>query len=452
LSGFFIGVNMKNDRANELSKKIGILEAEKEAIKKKLADEQRAMTPEEKKRVGEILTEWRSLTEELALENEELAIDELSNRARAQATKPIPESEDELQRRYPGLPSKQLRYTSLSEQVRDIMDAHPSMKGIYSQKLQASVRANSGMGITSPSDGGFAIQPNISSRLIEPLFAQGGDAVLSRLRQTNVTSGNDMSFIAVDETTQSGSVWGGITMYWLGESDLRTASAAKLRKVQLKLKDVAGLMYLTNDLMKDAPALAQRLETGFRTSLRNELVRVIMRGTGAGQPLGFLNSTAIVAIAAETGQPATTILTDNLLKMRERITPGTNPVWLYNPTCYKELFKLQVGLGTAGALVSGQTIQSSGFQNLLGYPAVECPWCSVLGTVGDIVLVDLNQYEFLHQGGEEIAYSAHVRFIYDEMAMRLVYRCDGQMSAVSAVTSPDGSTTVAPVITLATRS
>jgi HK97 family phage major capsid protein len=210
-------------------------------------------------------------------------------------------------------------------------------------------------------------------------------------------------------------------------------------------------MYLTNDLMKDAPALSQRLENGFRTALRNELVRVIIRGTGAGQPLGFLNSTGMISIAAETGQQATSIVTDNLLKMRERITPGSNPVWLYNPTCYKQLFNLQVGLGTAGALVSGQSIQSNGFQNLLGYPAVEIPWCSVLGTAGDIVLVDLGQYEFIHQGGEEIAYSAHVRFVYDEMAMRVIYRCDGQMSAVAATTSPDGSTTVAPVITLATR-
>jgi HK97 family phage major capsid protein len=168
--------------------------------------------------------------------------------------------------------------------------------------------------------------------------------------------------------------------------------------------------------------------------------------------LGFLNSAGKISIAAETGQDAATILLENLLNMRERITPGSNPVWLYNPTCFKQLFKTSVGLGTAGALVSGMTLQQAGIQNLLGYPAVECPWCSVLGTVGDIVLVDLGQYEFIHQGGEEIAYSAHVRFLYDEMAMRVIYRCDGRMSAIATTTSPDGTTTVAPVITLATRS
>jgi len=410
------------------------------------------MTPEEKKRMGEILTELQNLGEELNLENRESLVDDTLNQARTTAIKPIPESEDELQRKYPGLPDRRLRYNTLAEQLRDVVESHQSRSGRYSEKLQASIRANSGMGITDPADGGFAIQPNISARIIEPLFAPGGDAVLSRLNQTNITTGNDMSFVAIDETTQSGSVWGGITMYWLGESDLRTSSAAKLRKIQLKLKDVAGLLYLTNDLIKDAPAMAQKLENGFRTALRNELVRVVIRGTGAGQPKGFLNSEGKIEISAETGQIAATIVTDNLLKMRERVTPGSNPVWLYNPTCYKQLFQLQVGLGTAGALVSGQSIQSNGFQNLLGYPAIECPWCSVLGTVGDIVLVNLNDYEFIHQGGEQIAYSAHVRFLYDEMAMRIIYRCDGQMATISATTSPDGTTTVAPVITLATRS
>lgn len=443
---------MKTDRVVELTKKIAERSADKDAIKKAVETEQRAMTPEEKKKVGELLTEIRSLSEELALEQEEIAVEDLVNQSRVPPTRPVTETEDEMQRRYPGMPKKELRFTSLAEQVRHIIDAHPSRSGRYSDKLQASVRAASGMGISSPTDGGFAIQPNISARLIEPLFAPGGDAILSRVTNTNITTGNDMSFVAIDETTQSGSVWGGITMYWLGEADARTPSTAKLRKINLKLKDVAGLMYLTNDLLKDAPAMAQRLENGFRTALKNELCRVIMRGTGAGQPQGFLLSGGKISISAETGQEAATITYTNLLKMRERIAPGGSPVWLYNTTCFEQIAKAQVGLGTAGALVSGVTLQSAGIQNILGYPAIECPWCSVLGTVGDIVLVDLSNYEFIHQGGEEIAYSAHVRFLYDEMALRVIYRCDGQTSAISATTSPDGATTVAPVITLATRS
>jgi HK97 family phage major capsid protein len=310
----------------------------------------------------------------------------------------------------------------------------------------------SGMNETSPADGGYLVQPDQSSRLIEPLFASGGDAILSRLNTTNVT-GNGLKFKAIDETTKSASSWGGIVMYWLGEAAEKTASAPKLRDVELKLKKVAGLCYLTDELMEDAPALSSRIERGFQVALRNALIKAIIGGTGAGQPLGLLNSTAKIAISAETGQLAATIVTENVLNMRERLTPGAiSPVWLYNPTCYKQLFQMQVGLGTAGALVSGQNIQSTGMQSMLGIPMVECPWCSVLGTAGDLILVDLGQYEFIQKGGPQVAYSIHVKFIYDETAMRIVYRCDGQPAVVSATTMEDGSTTTSPIITLATRS
>jgi HK97 family phage major capsid protein len=443
---------MKTDRVVDLTKKISERSSEKDAIKKAVETEQRAMTPEEKKKVGELLTEIRSLSEELALEQEEIAVEDLVNQSRVPPTRPTIETEDEMQRRYPGIPKKELRFSHMGEFVRDVIHAHPSRSGRFSEKLQESVRAATGMGETNPTDGGFLVQADMSSRLIEPLFGPTGDAVLSRLNTTNV-SGNGLTFNAINETSRATTNWGGIAMYWLGEGSEKTASTASLRKVELKLKKIAGLLYLTDELMEDAPAFASRLENGFRIALRSSLVRAVISGTGSGQPLGLLNSSAKIAIAAETGQSAATIVTENILNMRERLTPGAiSPVWLYNPTCYKQLFKLQVGLGTAGVLISGQTIQSAGMQSMLGIPMVECPWCSVLGTAGDLILTDLGQYEFIQKGGPSVAYSIHVKFIYDETAMRIVYRCDGQPSVVSSTTLEDGSTTASPIITLATRS
>jgi len=439
---------MKGDRVVELTRKLTELSTEKDAIKKKIEDEQRAMTPEEKKRMGELLTGIRNYSEELSLEQEELAVEDTLNQARTVAIKPNPQpTEDEVQRKYPGLPPKEKRFGNLGEMVAAVIKAEPRFDGRVDPKL---VRAATGMGENSPADGGFLVQADQSSRLIEPLFAVGGDAILSRLNTTNV-SGNGMAFNAIAETTRATSNWGGIAMYWLGEGNQKSATSPKLRRVELKLKKIAGMCYLTDELMEDAPALSSRLENGFRIALRNSLVDAILRGTGAGMPLGLLNSTAIISITASGG--ASTIVLDDILNMYERLTPGAiSPVWLYNKTCYKQLFQLQVGLGAAGALVSGQTIQSTGMQSMLGIPLLECPWCSVLGTVGDIVLVDLGQYEFIQKGGPQVAYSIHLKFDYDETAMRIVYRCDGQLSAVSTTTLEDGSTTVAPVITLATRS
>jgi len=436
------------DRVIELTRKIDVLMGEYETIKAKAKQEDRLRTEDEKTRCIGIQKEISDLTGERNLEQDEIDMRDAVNKSFRPPTKPALPTEDELQRRFPGLPPKHERFGTFGEFISATMKAEPRVDGRVDKRL---VRA-SGMSEGSPADGGFLVQPDQSSRLIEPLFAPGGDAILSRVNTTTV-SGNGLSFSAIAETTKATSSWGGIAMYWLGEGSEKTASSPKLRKVELKLKKVAGLCYLTDELLEDAPALSQRLENGFRVALRNMLNKAILNGTGAGQPLGLLQSTAKISIAAESGQPASTILTENLLNMRERLTPGAlSPVWLFNPTCYKQLFQLQVGLGTAGVLVSGQNIQSSGITSILGVPAIECPWLPVLGTVGDIILVDLGQYEFIQKGGPQVAYSIHVKFVYDETAMRIVYRCDGQLSAVATTTLEDGSTTVAPVITLATRS
>jgi len=452
LAGFFIGDSMKTDRVVELTKKLTELSGEKDGIKKKIDDEKRAMTPDEKKRMGELLTEIRNFSEELALEQEEIAVEDGLNQARSKAIKPAVQSQDELQKRFIHLPRKEDRYADLGEFTRDVIQSDARTGGKISNRLSANMEMAraSGMNESSPTDGGFLVQPDQSARLIEPLFSTNGDAILSRVNTTNVT-GDGLTFQAIDETTKATSTWGGINMYWLGEGAEKSATAPKLRKVELKLKKVAGLFYLTDELMADAPALASRVENGFRIALRNALIKAIVRGTGAGTPLGLLTSGAKISITGAGG--ASTIVLDDVLNMRERLTPGAlNPVWLYNPTCYKQLFQLQVGLGMSGALVSGQNIQSTGLQSMLGIPMVECPWCSVLGTVGDIMLVDLGQYEFIQKGGPQVAYSIHVKFIYDETAMRIVYRCDGQPSVVAATTLEDGTTTASPIVVLSTRS
>jgi HK97 family phage major capsid protein len=445
----------RTDRLQELSAKVVRLEAEIDAIKQTAKNEDRCMTDDERTKWAELNKLYKSAIEEKKLESEDLENRSLADQAAATSImKPVVPALDELQRRFIHLPRKEDRYSNLGEFVSDAIHADSRMSGKVSHKLAANIEMarSSGMNETSPADGGYLVQPDQSARLIEPLFASGGDAILSKLNTTNVT-GNGLTFQAISETTKSASSWGGIVMYWLGEGAEKTASAPKLRKVELKLKKIAGLMYLTDELMEDAPALSGRIEAGFQVALRNALIKAIIGGTGAGQPLGLLNSTAKIAISAETGQVAATIVTENILNMRERLTPGAlNPVWLYNPTCYKQLFQLQVGLGTAGALVSGQTIQSAGMQSMLGIPMVECPWCSVLGTAGDLILTDLGQYEFIQKGGPQVAYSIHVKFIYDETAMRIVYRCDGQPSVIAATTMEDGSTTTSPIITLATRS
>jgi HK97 family phage major capsid protein len=444
------------DRIGELQKRIAALMDEYDAIKKKAKEESRLLTPEENSRCATLQKEVLAMRGEVNLEQDEIEMRETLNQPMRSPVRPAVETEDELQRRYAQrgvrLPPKEKRFGQFGEFVGAVIKADPRMDGRVDPRL---IRSAAGMGENVPADGGFLVQADQSDRLIEPLFNENsGDAVLTRVNQTTVT-GDGLTFNAIDETTRATSNWGGIIMYWLDEGSVKTPSAPKLRKVELKLKKIAGLCYLTDELIRDAAALSSRLERGFRGALRSMILRAIVRGTGAGQPLGLLNSSAKIPVAAETGQQAATIVTENVVKMFSRLDPdAVNPVWLYNRIAFPQLYQLQVALGAAGALVNlpngGIAVQPN--TTLLGLPLIPCPWCSVLGTEGDLMLVDLGQYEFINQGGPDIAYSIHVRFLYDETAMRIVYRCDGRPAVISATTLEDGSTTVSPIITLATRS
>jgi len=90
-------------------------------------------------------------------------------------------------------------------------------------------------------------------------------------------------------------------------------------------------------------------------------------------------------------------------------------------------------------------------RTLKGRPLIPCEYCATLGTVGDIVLVDLSYYITALQGGVQTASSIHLRFDYAETAFRTMTAIDGQPWLQSALTPFKGSNTLSPFISLATR-
>ena len=119
-----------------------------------------------------------------------------------------------------------------------------------------------------------------------------------------------------------------------------------------------------------------------------------------------------------------------------------------------QLFGLELPVGTGGVPVylPPGGLSATPFATLMGRPVVPIEFASTLGTVGDIMLVDLGQYIAIDKGGIEEASSMHVQFLTDQMAFRWIYRIDGQPGWSSALTPANGSATQSPFIALATRS
>ena len=91
------------------------------------------------------------------------------------------------------------------------------------------------------------------------------------------------------------------------------------------------------------------------------------------------------------------------------------------------------------------------FNTLFGKPVIPIEQAATLGTVGDIILADLQSYLVAEKGGIETASSIHVRFLFDESLLRMVYRLDAQPIYASALTAYKGTDTLSPFVVLATR-
>ena len=347
---------------------------------------------------------------------------------------------------------RKTQFRTLGEQMMAVYRA--SQPGAQMDK-RLSTRSASGLNATNPSDGGFLVQTDFVKDLLKRTYETG--ILASRCKKIPLTTNaNSIKINAIDEVSRAnGSRWGGLQTYWENEADQFTASKPKFRQMELSLKKLTGLCYVTDELLQDAQALEKVIKEGFAEEFGFKMDDVILRGTGAGQPKGILhghtkNEGALVKVETEKGQTAK-ITVDNLVKMWSRMwsRSRTNSVWFVNPEIEPLLYTLTVG--DKPVYIPAGSMANAPYGMLLGRPVIALEQCSELGEVGDIILADLSQYLIIDKGGMNTASSIHVRFLYDEAVFRFIYRVDGQPIWNKALKPYKGDATVSPFIALAER-
>ncbi len=342
------------------------------------------------------------------------------------------------------------RFPNLGEQLLAV--ARASTGGGMDMRLRAPLGMNEG----NPADGGFAVQVDFATTLVNRIY-EGGE-VASRVTRFPISpNSNGMKIPAVDETSRAtGSRYGGVQVYWVGEGVAPPATRPKFRTVDLDLKKLMGLFYATDEMMQDAAFLTAMAEAMFYSEAIFALEDSIVRGSGVAQPKGFLATGPKVTVAKETSQAADTILFKNVLKMWARLDPRSqgNAVWYINQDVVPELLSLN---GPAGATVPTLVYMPPGglsaapYGTILGRPVVPIEYCATVGDEGDIILADLSQYVVVDKGGVDQQSSIHVSFTTAETAFRIQYRVDGQPMWTSPLTPYKGTATVSPFVTLAER-
>lgn len=316
-----------------------------------------------------------------------------------------------------------------------------------------------GMYENSDPDGGVLVPPDFSSEIWERVYIQ--ENLLTRTDSYNVT-GNTLVLPANTETSRvDGSRWGGTLGYWEGEAQQFTGSRPKFRDLQLRLKKLTILTYVTNELLSDAGiALDQYLQRNASNEIVFKIVDALINGTGAGIPLGIANDPALIAVAKETNQAAKTVLYENILKLYNRMWAPCrkNAIWLINQEIEPQLDLMALPVGTGGVPV--YTGAGSGLYGgaeaprlamLKGRPVLPIEQCQALGTQGDIFFVDFSQYVTIVKGAIQSSMSIHLKFDYDETVFKWLFRMDGQGAWSKALTPKNGTNTYSFVTTLAAR-
>lgn len=315
--------------------------------------------------------------------------------------------------------------------------------------------AGTGMGERDGEYGGYLIPEEFRNQLLS-IAIEKSNIMAKALTIPMATNALNIPFISGMDHS-AGLVHGGIQFSWLDEEGVKTETRPKINKIQLRLKKVAGLVYASDEILEDSPISMEPLLTRlFSDALAWQLDEVFINGSGAGKPLGILNSPAMISVGKETGQAAATLLYENILKMYQRMYDKSNAIWMVNHDTFQQLASMSLAVGTAGVPVWMPAGGASGkpYDTLFGKPLIFTEHCKALGTTGDIYFVDWSQYLIGQKSGGNVQFasSIHLKFDYDQTCFRFVFRVDGQPWWPSALTPLYSTSTLSPFVKLDTRS
>jgi HK97 family phage major capsid protein len=447
-----------NDDIIVLRKSLGDKATAMNFIADKAKNEKRSLTDDEQKDINKLIDEQEAIDKEIKtlerMTRSQIAVSETENRTAdvSQDKRGIEYADDSPYTFGEYLRDVALDAMSTRKRVSDYK--LPRRLELHQRKAEQEFRAYSGMNETIGSEGGFLVGTDFASTVFQKVHANG--TLAGRCRQGTISNNsNSVSIPTVDETTRAtGSRLGGVLAYWEAEGGTPTAGKLAWGRINIALNKLFATAYCTEDLIMDAGYLQTVIGQGLQDEVSFMVQDAIVRGDGAGKPLGYLNANCKVSITKETGQEADTICAENVLKMYTAMhTSGKqNFVWVANDEIIPQLVLLQSDrfpnvtfFVTAGGLINSPT------DTLLGKPIVYVEQAPALGDEGDISACDFSQYQIINKGNPQLATSAHVAFLTDEMVFKLTFRVGGQPLWKSALTPYKGAQDRSPFVVLGAR-
>lgn len=354
---------------------------------------------------------------------------------------------------------KEERLNNIGEYCKAIFELRsPSTKPgrqALVDKLGRIQEFQNSFGSEEPGAGGFLVPEIMRSELMQLALEES----IVRSKATVIPMSTlRVPIPTVDDTSHVSSLFGGVQFYWTEEAASLTESTATFGRVVLDAKKLTGFFKVPAELLDDAPAFAGWFDSRVPKGLAWFEDVSFMTGSGVGEPEGFINSEASVAVAKESGQTTKTIVWENIVKMYSRMLPTSlkNACWIASIDTFPELATMALSVGTGGGPVWIGGWSQNGSEmppmTILGRPVIFTEKTPALGTTGDINFVDLSYYLIGDRQQVRVDSSEHFLFQNNQVAYRIISRVDGRPWLQSALTPHNGSSnTLSPFVQIASR-
>lgn len=346
-------------------------------------------------------------------------------------------------------------WKSTGQMLFDILTPDKKLTPEQSQRLSAYTDFQNAYSGKVPSEGGYLIPEELRAEILS--VSLESSIVRPKAQVVPLTTGR-MKWPVVDFTTEVGEVFGGIVMSWLDEGQAIPATSATFAAIELIAKKLGGLATLPNELMRNAPALEAWVRQNLPAALAHFEDIGFLKGDGVKKPLGALhaNNPALLVVADEGAAQQSGITWLNVLAMIARLIPDSyaSAEWIITPDALPEIMTMALPVGTGGSAV--MIGEGSGAEPLpMRLAGIPIRWSrkapAVLGTQGDISLVDNSRYVIGDNMGITLDTSEHSGFRSDTTDFRVITLVDGQPGMLAPLTPENGGPTLSSWIQLATR-
>ena len=211
----------------------------------------------------------------------------------------------------------------------------------------------------------------------------------------------------------------------VGEGDLKPTREPVFGQRVLTMYKYAAITEFGDELLGDdfTGELPSEVTSAVGSQIVNKINEdITIDGTGSSQPLGAFNTSngALIKVPRAT---ATTFTAADAFKMYQAHTHGPNSVWMMSRTAIAQLFALQTTNNTMVSFLPN--LRDGAPATLLGLPVVITDLLPVLGTEGDVALVNGDFYAMGLRQALTVESSIHFKFTNDITTYRFVARAGG---------------------------